>query len=120
MEQDVAVMSPSPGTENIEVIKKAQLLEEASAALSAALEAVREIEHSKPAEPIAAGEGINFYEAVRDYEIVLIRRALGMTGGCQRRAAWLLGLNANTLNYKIKIYGINWRGPYLGGIAARA
>jgi DNA-binding NtrC family response regulator len=39
---------------------------------------------------------------VRRFEIDLIRRALDQTGGHQSRAARLLGLNATTLNSKIK------------------
>jgi DNA-binding NtrC family response regulator len=39
---------------------------------------------------------------VRRFEIDLIRRALEQTGGHQSRAARLLGMNATTLNSKIK------------------
>jgi DNA-binding NtrC family response regulator len=53
------------------------------------------------------GRGINFYEEVRRFEIDLIRRALEQTGGHQSRAARLLGMNATTLNSKIKTYNIN-------------
>jgi DNA-binding NtrC family response regulator len=55
------------------------------------------------------GRGINFYEQVRRFEIDLIRRALEQTGGHQSRAARLLGMNATTLNSKIKTYGISLR-----------
>ncbi|PWT93402.1 MAG: Fis family transcriptional regulator [Blastocatellia bacterium] len=55
------------------------------------------------------GRGINFYEEVRRFEIDLIRRALDQTGGHQSRAARLLGMNATTLNSKIKTYNINLR-----------
>ena len=53
--------------------------------------------------------GVNFYEEVRRFEIDLIRRALEQTGGHQSRAARLLGMNATTLNSKIKTYNINLR-----------
>ena len=53
------------------------------------------------------GRGINFYDQVRRFEIDLIRRALEHTGGHQSRAARLLGMNATTLNSKIKTYRIN-------------
>lgn len=53
--------------------------------------------------------GINFYEEVRRFEIDLIRRALDQTGGHQSRAARLLGMNATTLNSKIKTYNIQFR-----------
>ena len=55
------------------------------------------------------GGGINFYDQVRRFEIDLIRRALEQTGGHQSRAARLLGMNATTLNSKIKTYRISLR-----------
>ncbi|MDT4896777.1 MAG: hypothetical protein QOH25_1854 [Acidobacteriota bacterium] len=55
------------------------------------------------------GRGINFYDEVRHFEIDLIRRALEQTGGHQSRAARLLGMNATTLNSKIKTYNIDPR-----------
>jgi transcriptional regulator with GAF, ATPase, and Fis domain len=55
------------------------------------------------------GHGINFYDQVRRFEIDLIRRALEQTGGHQSRAARLLGMNATTLNSKIKTYRISLR-----------
>ena len=50
--------------------------------------------------------GVNFYDEVKRFEIDLIRRALDQTAGHQSRAARLLGLNATTLNSKIKSYNI--------------
>jgi len=58
---------------------------------------------------IDIGRGVNFYDEVRRFEIDLIRRALDQTGGHQSRAARLLGLNATTLNSKIKTYNIHTR-----------
>lgn len=55
------------------------------------------------------GRGINFYDQVRRFEIDLIRRALDQTSGHQSRAARLLGMNATTLNSKIKTYNITLR-----------
>jgi len=55
---------------------------------------------------INLSRGVNFYDEVRRFEIDLIRRALDQTGGHQSRAARLLGLNATTLNSKIKSYNI--------------
>ncbi len=55
---------------------------------------------------IDIARGVNFYEEVKRFEIDLIRRALEQTAGHQSRAAQLLGLNATTLNSKIKSYGI--------------
>ena len=53
--------------------------------------------------------GVSFYDEIKNYEIDLIRRALDQTGGHQSRAARLLGLNATTLNSKIKSYNIRSR-----------
>ncbi|CAN5120339.1 sigma-54 dependent transcriptional regulator [soil metagenome] len=58
---------------------------------------------------IDLARGVNFYDEVKKFEIDLIHRALGQTGGHQSRAARLLGLNATTLNSKIKSYNINIR-----------
>ncbi|MEO8573120.1 MAG: sigma-54 dependent transcriptional regulator [Pyrinomonadaceae bacterium] len=58
---------------------------------------------------IDIGRGVNFYDEVKRFEIDLIRRALDQTGGHQSRAARLLGLNATTLNSKIKTYNIHTR-----------
>jgi DNA-binding NtrC family response regulator len=55
---------------------------------------------------IDISRGVNFYEEVKRFEIDLIQRALDQTGGHQSRAARLLGLNATTLNSKIKTYNI--------------
>ena len=55
---------------------------------------------------IDISRGVNFYDEVRRFEVDLIRRALDQTGGHQSRAARLLGLNATTLNSKIKTYNI--------------
>ena len=57
-------------------------------------------------EDIDISRGVNFYDQVRRFETDLIRRALDQTGGHQSRAARLLGLNATTLNSKIKSYNI--------------
>jgi len=55
---------------------------------------------------IDLARGVNFYDEVKRFEIDLIRRALDQTGGHQSRAARLLGLNATTLNSKIKAYNL--------------
>ena len=59
---------------------------------------------------IDLARGVNFYDEVRRFETDLIRRSLDQTGGHQSRAARLLGLNATTLNSKIKSYNIQPRG----------
>lgn len=58
---------------------------------------------------IDIARGVNFYDEIKRFEIDLIRRALEQTGGHQSRAARLLGLNATTLNSKIKSYNIPTR-----------
>jgi len=58
---------------------------------------------------IDISRGVNFYDEIKKFEIDLIRRALEQTGGHQSRAARLLGLNATTLNSKIKTYNIPTR-----------
>ncbi len=55
---------------------------------------------------IDIAQGITFYDEVKKFEIDLIHRALEQTAGHQSRAARLLGLNATTLNSKIKSYNI--------------
>jgi DNA-binding NtrC family response regulator len=50
--------------------------------------------------------GIKFDDVVRQFETNLIRQALFVTNGNQARAARLLGIKANTLNYKIKVLKI--------------
>lgn len=64
---------------------------------------------SSAATGIDIGRGVNFYDEVRRFEIDLIRRALEQTSGHQSRAARLLGMNATTLNSKIKTYNIDPR-----------
>lgn len=55
---------------------------------------------------IDISQGVTFYDEVKKFEIDLIQRALEQTAGHQSRAARLLGLNATTLNSKIKSYNI--------------
>ena len=64
---------------------------------------------SDAANALDVSRGVNFYDEVRRFEIDLIRRALDQTGGHQSRAARLLGMNATTLNSKIKTYNIQLR-----------
>jgi DNA-binding NtrC family response regulator len=64
---------------------------------------------SEGANSIDVSRGIDFYDEVRRFEIDIIRRALEQTGGHQSRAARLLGMNATTLNSKIKTYNIQLR-----------
>jgi hypothetical protein len=54
-----------------------------------------------------AGEEFNLQNEVDRFESELIRSALIMTGGGQRRAARLLGMKVTTLHTKIRRYGLN-------------
>ena len=54
---------------------------------------------------------LNLRDEVRRFEIDLIQRALTRTHGSQVEAARLLGLNATTLNAKLKRYCLQF--PYL-------
>lgn len=50
---------------------------------------------------------IRFRDEVERFEANLIMSALAHTGGRQRRAARLLGMNVSTLNLRIKRYRLN-------------
>ncbi|MBD0373844.1 MAG: hypothetical protein ICV60_23735 [Pyrinomonadaceae bacterium] len=50
--------------------------------------------------------GINFYDEVQRFEIILIKSALKHTRGKQKYAARLLGLSPSTLSAFIKRYNI--------------
>ena len=52
------------------------------------------------------GGPLNITYEVQKFEAELIIAAVNATGGTQRRAAQLLGMNVTTLNRKIKRYGI--------------
>ncbi len=72
--------------------------------------AIQSMNESKGASSdVDISHGVMFYDEVKRYEIDLIQRALQQTGGHQSRAARLLGLNATTLNSKIKSYNIPTR-----------
>src|SRR5436309_2034501 len=51
-------------------------------------------------------KGIRFDDVVRQFETNIIQQALTITGGNQARAARLLGIKPNTLNYKVKLYNL--------------
>ena len=52
-------------------------------------------------------KGIKLDDVVSQFEKNIIKQALIITGGNQARAARLLGVKANTLNYKVKIYNLS-------------
>jgi len=70
------------------------------------LELLEEVESLAISRPVDIKSGARFSDEVRQFEVSLIRTALGRTSGSQTRAARLLGLKPTTLNAKIKRYGI--------------
>jgi DNA-binding NtrC family response regulator len=71
-----------------------------------ALNLLRELEALETGRPGEGDAKFSLQEEVRRFEEDMIRCALIRTGGRQRRAARMLGMNAATLNAKIKRYGI--------------
>ena len=76
------------------------LLKDLARVLNAAAEAIDTNEHAE------VFQETDFYEAVRKFEISLIRQALSRTGGNQAQAARMLHLKQTTLHGKIKQYKI--------------
>ena len=70
------------------------------------LQLLDEVESLAISRPVDIKRGARFSDEVRQFEVSLIRTALGRTSGSQTRAAKLLGLKPTTLNAKIKRYGI--------------
>src|SRR5918992_2919708 len=70
------------------------------------LQLLDEVESLAISRPIDIKRGARFSDEVRQFEVNLIRTALGRTSGSQIRAAKLLGLKPTTLNAKIKRYNI--------------
>jgi transcriptional regulator with GAF, ATPase, and Fis domain len=70
------------------------------------LQLLDEVESLAISRPVDIKRGACFSDEVRQFEVSLIRTALGRTSGSQTRAAKLLGLKPTTLNAKIKRYGI--------------
>lgn len=70
------------------------------------LQLLDEVESLSISRPIDIKRGARFSDEVRQFEVNLIRTALGRTSGSQIRAARLLGLKPTTLNAKIKRYNI--------------
>jgi DNA-binding NtrC family response regulator len=74
------------------------------------LQLLQEVESLTIATPSGLKSGARLDEEVRQFEVNLIRSALGRTAGSQTRAAKLLGLKLTTLNAKIKRYQISPNG----------
>jgi len=71
-----------------------------------AMALISALEGGTEADP-ARAEGINLRDEVQRFEANLIKSALAYTGGRQRRAARLLGINVSTINERIKRYKLN-------------
>ena len=84
-------------------------LRELSVALAAAAELLGQSHGDDAADGVDVSRGVEFYEEVSRFETGLIRRALGQTGGNQKRAAALLGMRHNTLSAMIHRHGIDPR-----------
>jgi transcriptional regulator with GAF, ATPase, and Fis domain len=65
-------------------------------------------EESNKLRTLNIAEGIDFYDEVTRFEISLIKLALERTGRNQAAAARLLHIKPTTLNFKIKLYGIEY------------
>jgi transcriptional regulator with GAF, ATPase, and Fis domain len=70
------------------------------------LQLLEEVESLAISRPVDLKRGARFSDEVRQFEVTLIRTALGRTSGSQIRAAKLLGLKPTTLNAMIKRYNI--------------
>lgn len=70
------------------------------------LQLLEEVESLAFTRPVDIKRGARYSDEVRQFEVNLIRTALGRTSGSQIRAAKLLGLKPTTLNAKIKRYNI--------------
>ena len=70
------------------------------------LQLLDEVESLAISRPVDLKRGARYSDEVRQFEVNLIRTALGRTSGSQIRAARLLGLKPTTLNAKIKRYNI--------------
>ena len=65
-------------------------------------------EESNRLQTMDLAEGIDFYNEVTRFEINLIKLALERSGRNQAAAARLLHIKPTTLNFKIKMYGIQY------------
>ena len=65
-------------------------------------------EESNKLRSLNVAEGIDFYDEVMHFEVNLIKLALERSGRNQAAAARLLHIKPTTLNFKIKLYGIEY------------
>lgn len=81
------------------VVNKIEALKILATALLRGIEALEQADLQEPGQ-------ICLQDEMHRYEADIIRCALIRTGGRQRRAARLLGMNVATLNHKIKRYDL--------------
>ncbi len=65
-------------------------------------------EESNKLRSLNIAEGVDFYDEVMRFEVTLIKLALERSGRNQAAAARLLHIKPTTLNFKIKLYGIEY------------
>ena len=99
-----SVMSQEQGTE--ERLNDKNMDDRISTLRQTVLQLLQEVESLTVAAPVGLKAGSRLDEEVKNFEMNLIRTALGRTAGSQTRAAKLLGLKLTTLNAKIKRYHI--------------
>jgi DNA-binding protein Fis len=85
---------------------KFDALTAASHALAQAIEILVELDLVDNFQTVDLSQGVDFYAEVTGFEIKLIRLALTISDGSQKRAASVLGLRLTTLNSMIKKYKI--------------
>lgn len=95
----------STGGDASTLVREAALERRLKALREVALKLLSEVESLGGAQ-LRVRKNLRLQEEVQQFEVDLIRLALDKTNGNQARAARLLGVNATTLNGKIKRYGI--------------
>ena len=93
-------VSRGSSADDTALMRKIGALRSVAASLSQAIEELEDFQMA----PLT--EQFDFYDEVRRFEILLIRKALRTTRGSQVAAAKLLKLRPTTLNAKIKNYQI--------------
>jgi DNA-binding NtrC family response regulator len=83
----------------ISTSRKLRVMEVLARALLRRIESLRDT--------MDGGVAVSIADEVQHFEAELIKSALIETGGRQRRAARLLGMNITTLNRKLRRYNIN-------------
>jgi DNA-binding NtrC family response regulator len=110
-----SVTSTSEGQNQIEAPRVGDRVQGLKDLIYALLKEIQGLEHDELLSELTTPQeihrlniehGIRFDDVVRQFETNIIKQALIVSGGNQARAARLLGIKANTLNYKIKIYNI--------------